>query len=398
MNPFYRRLHMASIAALGFLFFTVAFISACSGEESDSWNDLWEEDPVLPGEDINIPGDLIPGEYDLLDILPEGTHMLPNGNYILPGGAYILPDGACFSSNGTYLGDISVELSGKISLPEGWNGTRVTDPVYDLKDTITEGPDEMANIPSNISVVGDSANTGPIQQLGAKAASVPTQTAHYFSSSSRTIARGTSRIVVENLVRDLPFPGSEYIPMPVEGMDSKTAAGVGAVSFSVMLLTALFYGSGKHGAAFLVAPVAYTRLKRENILRHEVRNSIFEEVARNPGVNLLSLKQKLDLKNGVLAYHVATLERENFIKSHRDGRLRRLYLCGYKVSTLSAVQQDVLNIIAESSSVSQKAIADRLKVSKQTVNYHIRKLEKMGMIAVKKEGRECRCILLRRGS
>jgi len=325
-------------------------------------------------------------------------------------------------------GDLETNLTGNLSLPD-WNGTNLSDYTNDLVDGLEGGSGKLPAPLANVSLVGKSPPSDPIFRMGGKVASAPGVTIRYVPSirdvqgiftpgrtgdlysrseqlpvmgealvTSRVALKGAAALTMNNVVGRLPFIGGGHTPMPAGGMDGKTAAGVGMLSFTTMLLSVFLSGGGKQSAAMLMAPLAYTRLQKGDILRHELRNRIYQEVLKNPGINLLALKKTLDIENGVLAYHLATLERENFVKSHRDGRMRRLYVRGYRAGGLSTMQQSILDIIAEAPRISQKAIADHLQVSKQTVNYHIKRLEREGFISVERRGKECCCVLLRQGS
>ena len=86
--------------------------------------------------------------------------------------------------------------------------------------------------------------------------------------------------------------------------------------------------------------------------------------------------------SGALRHHLTTLERERYIKSIRDGKRRRFYLNGKKVSPLSATQQQILSHIRENPKVSQAEIAALMGVSRQNINYHLKKMEKDHILRV----------------
>ncbi len=131
----------------------------------------------------------------------------------------------------------------------------------------------------------------------------------------------------------------------------------------------------------------YTKLKREKVMDHETRGMIRGYVIANPGDHFNAIKAALGLKNGTLAHHLRILEREDFVKSIRDGKYRRFFPVGAKVSEgayPTKIEKLILDILEETPGRTQKEIARRLGVSQPAVSYHVRKLEKLNMIRSKK--------------
>ncbi|MCK5024098.1 MAG: hypothetical protein KAR56_00610, partial [Thermoplasmata archaeon] len=73
-----------------------------------------------------------------------------------------------------------------------------------------------------------------------------------------------------------------------------------------------------------LAPL-YVKLKKGKVLDHFVRGQIFGHIQTNPGSHYNEIKDVLGVANGVLAHHLRTLEREVFIKSKKEGKLKRFY-------------------------------------------------------------------------
>jgi len=109
---------------------------------------------------------------------------------------------------------------------------------------------------------------------------------------------------------------------------------------------------------------------------------------------------ELGLGNGVLAYHLDVLEREGFIKSRREGMYKHFHPTGTtigqrlsgtyyeyfgdtknkEVAQLSKLQRSILEVIQKEDGISQKQLAQRLGKSKQLVSYHVRKLDRAGLV------------------
>ncbi len=131
----------------------------------------------------------------------------------------------------------------------------------------------------------------------------------------------------------------------------------------------------------------YTRLKRESVLDHETRGMIRGYIIANPGDHYNSIKSALGLNNGTLAHHLHVLEREMFVKSVRDGRYRRFFPAGARVSIgahLTKIQELILDIIRENPGRTQKEIARRIGVTQPAVSYHVNKLIELGKLRVEK--------------
>jgi predicted transcriptional regulator len=156
--------------------------------------------------------------------------------------------------------------------------------------------------------------------------------------------------------------------------------------FIVTVATVLFLESVKCSFLNLILPL-YIKLKKEKVLDHETRGLIRGYIIANPGDNFNSIKKALDLKNGTLAHHLSVLEREDFIKSVKDGQYRRFYPPGARVSDgafPSKIEMAILESLEETPGSTQKDIAKRLGVSQPAVSYHMAKLIKLNKVRCEK--------------
>ncbi|MCK4613719.1 MAG: winged helix-turn-helix transcriptional regulator [Thermoplasmata archaeon] len=93
------------------------------------------------------------------------------------------------------------------------------------------------------------------------------------------------------------------------------------------------------------------------------------------------------------------LERERFVISRREGIYRRYYprKSGEKgiffQENLSELQNKLVEEIKANPGISQTDLSKKLGMSQQRINYNIRKLRKMSIVRVKKEGFRSYCIL-----
>ncbi|UCE37157.1 MAG: winged helix-turn-helix transcriptional regulator [Thermoplasmata archaeon] len=140
----------------------------------------------------------------------------------------------------------------------------------------------------------------------------------------------------------------------------------------------------------------YTRLKKEYILDNFTRGRIYGYVEANPGEHFNAIKRALGLKNGSLAYHIRTLEKEGFIISKRDRGYKRFYPKSMKlpkrnVKELIPIQRNIMNIVKTNPGISQRGIADKLSISYQLVHYHIKVLMEADYVYLEKDEKQTYC-------
>jgi len=139
----------------------------------------------------------------------------------------------------------------------------------------------------------------------------------------------------------------------------------------------------------------YSKIRRDEVLDRYLRGKIHGYIIANPGEHYSSIKAQLKLKNGTLAYHLRVLEREGYIKSARDGVFKRFYpmdaAIPRKRKEFSSIQEIVLENIRGTPGITQNALARKMGVSTQVVNYHVRQLAAAGILRLERVGRETRC-------
>jgi len=144
----------------------------------------------------------------------------------------------------------------------------------------------------------------------------------------------------------------------------------------------------------ITAMVMYSKIKKENLLRHAVRSRIYEYVKENPGQHYRAILTHLELTMGVLTYHLNRLEKGEYLKSRQDGMYRRFYVTGRKTEVrffLTDIQESILATIRENQGISQSKIAEGIGVTRKVVNYHVKILDQAGLIYMEDRGRETAC-------
>ncbi len=183
-------------------------------------------------------------------------------------------------------------------------------------------------------------------------------------------------------------PATTPPPAPV---DPVVTATVVTTSVLVMVGVAMSFEFTKYGLVLMVLPL-YARIKKHEVLDNKTRLAIHGLVVENPGMHYNEIIREFDLTNGVAAYHLDVLEREGFIRSVRDGTLRRFYSSATKVpgghkATPDQTREHILELVSTNPGINQKAIVDELGIGRTLAGYHLKTLIDEGYIEAHKEGR-----------
>ncbi len=167
----------------------------------------------------------------------------------------------------------------------------------------------------------------------------------------------------------------------------------------IVLVAAVAYGtasistteSGRYRWGLLLGPLT-TRLKRDEVLDNKTRFALHGMIREHPGIHYNALMREFDLKNGAAAYHLSVLEKEAYVRSVRDGRLKRFYPTEVKVPddfrlTPEEIKKTILEMVTSNPGISQKEIVDELDLKDITVRYHLRAMVADGTLRDSKDGR-----------
>ncbi len=165
-----------------------------------------------------------------------------------------------------------------------------------------------------------------------------------------------------------------------------TGVAVGTVGIAFLLTE---FGRVK-ALSGLAALGLFSRLEKDEVLAHEKRDQVYQFIKDNPGPSFSDLLRELELSNGTLVHHLRILEMQEFIKPHRDGFRTRFYLRGPKVvptAYLTRTQQQILDAIGAQPGVTQKELAQVLRIPREAVSYHTKRLAAAGQLQVRQEGK-----------
>ena len=195
-------------------------------------------------------------------------------------------------------------------------------------------------------------------------------------------ATGSLRIVNKRI--SVPDGKPIWIPVvPLAG-----AAAIGLIAAGIVVGATEI---GKYGF-FALFTALFTRLNRDETLDHKVRYQLLGYLTENPGQHYNALKKALNITNGGMVYHLLVLEREGFIRSQRDGILKRFYPASVKAPenrgrTPDELVNDIIAAVEKHPGITQKELVERLVVSDEVVGYHLRKIVRDTRIISWKKGK-----------
>jgi len=166
-------------------------------------------------------------------------------------------------------------------------------------------------------------------------------------------------------------------------------------SLVILFIVGLNSEAGRFAFLKLLVVPLYSKLSRDNALANETREQIYDYVQTHPGDHFRSIMSNLKLTNGTVAHHLTTLEKLEYIKSERDGSLRRFYPKGQNftesIIEINGLQGRIMEIITDNPGISQKEVAAVLEISAPTLNYHIKALRGARLIHLKRAGKRSMC-------
>ncbi len=196
---------------------------------------------------------------------------------------------------------------------------------------------------------------------------------------------GNSNRTMLTLVRAVPAPPTPWTESPA------AVGGAAAVTVLIALGVAASIETTKYSLLLLIIPL-YARIKRDAVLDNKTRYALHGLIIENPGLHYNAVIREFGLTNGEAAYHLSVLEREGFIRSVRDGTLRKFYSTTSKVPspkrmTPEELRERILDLVDGFPGISQKQIVDELGIGRTLAGYHLKNLLVEGYVDTRHEGR-----------
>jgi predicted transcriptional regulator len=123
----------------------------------------------------------------------------------------------------------------------------------------------------------------------------------------------------------------------------------------------------------------------------DVRDVIYNFVAKNPGIRYRELLRQVGISNGVLTYHLVMLEKSSQIKVLRQSNKR---VTRYYVSNISKQDSNIIGyfrskvtraitiFILENEYCTFNEIVEHIEKAPSTISWHIKRLRDAGILKV----------------
>lgn len=126
----------------------------------------------------------------------------------------------------------------------------------------------------------------------------------------------------------------------------------------------------------------------------DTRRTVYDCIARFPGIHLREVQRKVDMPMGLLEFHLIFLERNRLVGVEHDGHYKRYYPAKSGIRNrklLSLMRQDIPRRIMvqllEQETASHSDLLDHVSISPSTLSFHLNKLVKAKILHRQKDGR-----------
>ncbi len=162
------------------------------------------------------------------------------------------------------------------------------------------------------------------------------------------------------------------------------------IGFAVILGLAVVAATepGKYSLGLLSAPL-FT--KTEDVLDNKTRLALHGVIVERPGIHYSAIREEFGLANGAAAYHLDVLERRKFIRSVRDGKLKRFYSTQEKLPedvgrSPEGTREAIEELVRERPGIKQLEVMEELGLDRNAASYYLRELVKEGRLTSRKKG------------
>ncbi|MEE9223890.1 MAG: ArsR family transcriptional regulator [Thermoplasmata archaeon] len=134
----------------------------------------------------------------------------------------------------------------------------------------------------------------------------------------------------------------------------------------------------------------------EEALELDNRRKIFRFVSENPGAYFREIQSNLELATGVMEYHLAYLVKKRLLSTEKDGKKVR-YFVSQEIPhtdkrTLGLMRQKTPRRITVHAllnpNCSFQDLLSEFGISKSTLSFHLKKLERADILESTKKGRQ----------
>lgn len=165
------------------------------------------------------------------------------------------------------------------------------------------------------------------------------------------------------------------------------------ISFIAGILAAIL-------GAIKIIPVILGRL--EDLFDNQNRNDIFDFISENPGCSIADISNNLRINRGSTKYHIGKLNSSSKVTLVKSGKFIRIFensgIFDENQKVLAPhlrneTGRKILLRIMENPGITNMDLAEKHDMNKSTIHWHLKKIQKSGIIQYAAEGRYKRYFL-----
>lgn len=165
------------------------------------------------------------------------------------------------------------------------------------------------------------------------------------------------------------------------------------ITWSICFLIAIF-------SAIKFGPFVLGKVKI--ILQNKNRTLLLEYIGTHPGCTIADLSKNTGINRGTARYHLYLLLIERKVVQKKDGKLSYLFANGRRPLEkkrvygyiMNPAKSEILNLILNRPGISNKEIAEHLRLKRNTVHWHLQQFLDEKMVVSRWNGRNMNYILL----
>ena len=122
----------------------------------------------------------------------------------------------------------------------------------------------------------------------------------------------------------------------------------------------------------------------------DAKTKLVDHIKRNPGIRYKELQRLTGLSNGVLSYHLATLEKANVITVERQTRTTRIYPINFSERESSVLkhlrnkpERQIMIVLLKHDMMTFNELVEVTGKAPSTVSSHMKRLKEDGLVHVR---------------
>jgi DNA-binding MarR family transcriptional regulator len=140
----------------------------------------------------------------------------------------------------------------------------------------------------------------------------------------------------------------------------------------------------------VVVGSVFARLKRDSLLDHFIRGTLYQVIRENPGIHFAEIRRRTQLANGVASHHLRVLEKGGYIRVVVDGTKTKFYTTDRpmepEVYGISDTDRAILTPVTDTPGIGQGDLAIRLDRSPSAISRSVAHLTAVGFVTTTHDG------------